>query len=91
LLIIIGEGEMRCAVQVDELLGQQQVVAKRLYDGIHEMKGISGAAILGDGRVGLIIDTAELAEMARQKYCEDTKYDDYTTVSETEQLSAERI
>ncbi len=41
---------------VDELLGQQQVVIKSLGERFEGLRGISGAAILGDGRVGLILD-----------------------------------
>jgi len=66
LLIIIGEGNQRCALLVDELVGQQQVVAKPLGDGISKVQGISGGAILGDGRVGLILDSQGIALLARQ-------------------------
>jgi two-component system chemotaxis sensor kinase CheA len=66
LLIIIGEGNQRCALLVDELVGQQQVVAKPLGDGIGKVQGIAGGAILGDGRVGLILDPQGIAILARQ-------------------------
>jgi two-component system chemotaxis sensor kinase CheA len=66
LLIIIGEGNQRCALLVDELVGQQQVVAKSLGNGIGKVQGISSGAILGDGRVGLILDPQEIAALARQ-------------------------
>jgi two-component system chemotaxis sensor kinase CheA len=66
LLIIIGDGNQRCALLVDELVGQQQVVAKSLGDGIGKVQGISGGAILGDGRVGLILDPQGIAALARQ-------------------------
>jgi|MudIll2142460700_1097286.scaffolds.fasta_scaffold04861_2 two-component system chemotaxis sensor kinase CheA len=66
LLIIIGEGNQRCALLVDELVGQQQVVAKPLGDGIGKVQGIAGGAILGDGRVGLILDPQGIALLARQ-------------------------
>jgi two-component system chemotaxis sensor kinase CheA len=66
LLIIIGEGSQRCALLVDELVGQQQVVAKSLGDGFGKVQGISGGAILGDGRVGLILDSQGIALLARQ-------------------------
>ncbi len=66
LLIIIGEGNQRCALLVDELVGQQQVVAKSLGHGIGKIQGISGGAILGDGRVGLILDSQGIALLARQ-------------------------
>lgn len=67
LLMVIADGRRRCALLVDELLGQQQVVAKSLGKGINKVQGVSGGAILGDGRVGLILDTAEIVNLARQK------------------------
>jgi two-component system chemotaxis sensor kinase CheA len=56
LLVVIDEGANQCALLVDELLGQQQVVVKKLSGGLGDIEGISGGAILGDGRVGLILD-----------------------------------
>jgi two-component system, chemotaxis family, sensor kinase CheA len=46
---------------VEELIGQQQVVIKTLGERFVGLRGISGAAILGDGRVGLILETTGLA------------------------------
>lgn len=66
LLIIIGDNDHRCALLVDELLGKQQVVAKSLGDGIGKVQGVSGGAILGDGRVGLILEPQGIAALARQ-------------------------
>ncbi|MEE8586324.1 MAG: chemotaxis protein CheA, partial [Acidobacteriota bacterium] len=57
ILVVVGDGNRRCALMVDELLGQQQVVAKSLGGSLGQIKGVSGAAILGDGKVGLILDT----------------------------------
>jgi two-component system chemotaxis sensor kinase CheA len=65
LLVILDDRDRRCALLVDELLGQQHVVAKSLGDGLGKVQGISGGAILGDGRVGLILDVSEIASMAR--------------------------
>ncbi len=65
ILMIVGDGEYRVALLVDQLLGQQQVVAKTLGDGVGEIPGISGGAILSDGRVGLIIDVARMTSLAR--------------------------
>ena len=65
LLVVVGEGEKRCALLVDELIGQQQVVAKSLGERITKIQGIAGAAILGDGRVGLILDADGLVLLAR--------------------------
>jgi len=65
LLVVVGDGNRRCALLVDELLGQQQVVAKSLGRGLGKIHGVSGGAILGDGKVGLILDTLEIAALAR--------------------------
>lgn len=66
LMMIVADGRRRCALFVDELLGQQQVVAKNLGQGLGKIPGVSGGAILGDGRVGMILDTAELVALARE-------------------------
>jgi two-component system chemotaxis sensor kinase CheA len=66
LLMIVGDGNARrSALLVDELLGQQQVVAKPLGDGVGRVPGITGGAILGDGRVGLIVDVGEILALAQ--------------------------
>lgn len=64
-LVVMEDGPRRFALLVDELLGQQQFVAKPLTSGLRVPAGISGSAILGDGRVGLILDPAEIAPAAR--------------------------
>lgn len=64
LLVVVDDGERRCALLVDELLSKQQVVAKSLGETI-QVRGITGGAILGDGRVGLILDPTELVGLAR--------------------------
>lgn len=65
LLVVVGEGRHRYALMVDELLGQQQFVAKPLGEGIQAVPGIAGGAILGDGRIGLILDQGELLNVWR--------------------------
>ena len=66
LLVVVDDGDRRCALLVDTLLGKQQVVAKSLGAGIGKCFGVTGGAILGDGRVGLILDPAGLVAQARQ-------------------------
>jgi two-component system, chemotaxis family, sensor kinase CheA len=66
LLVVVGDQERRCALLVDELLGQQQVVAKSLTRAVGKIPGVSGGAILGDGQVGLILDPGEVIAQARQ-------------------------
>ena len=66
ILMVVGDGNNRVAIMVDELLGQQQVVAKPLGEAIGRVRGLTGGAILGDGRVGLILDVDELVVASRQ-------------------------
>ncbi|MFC1614380.1 chemotaxis protein CheA [Gemmatimonadota bacterium] len=64
-LVMVVEDQGRCvALLVDSLIGQQQVVIKNLGEGLGKVKGISGGAILADGRVGLILDISELVRLA---------------------------
>ena len=58
-LLIIKNNNKRYALLVDEVVGQQQLVGKSINMMV-KMSHISGGAILGDGRVGLILDTATL-------------------------------
>ncbi len=65
LLVIVEAEGKRVAVLVDELTGQQQVVIKSLEENYRRIDGISGATILGDGQVALILDIPGLAKLAR--------------------------
>lgn len=60
LLIIIQNGSREFALAVDQLLGIQSVVVKSLGEKFKSLEGVSGATIMGDGRVGLILDVSEL-------------------------------
>ena len=66
LLMLVGDGRRKTALLVDELLGQQQVVVKSLGEGVGSVAGVAGGAILGDGRVGLILDVAEIVALAER-------------------------
>jgi two-component system chemotaxis sensor kinase CheA len=60
-IVVILEAEGRkIALLVDALVGQQQVVIKNLETNYRRVFGVSGATILGDGRVALILDAAAL-------------------------------
>lgn len=65
LLVIIEEDNKKCCLLVDELLGQQQVVIKSLGDSLAGAKGVSGGAIMGDGKISLILDAPGLMELAQ--------------------------
>lgn len=61
-LMIVGESGSRVfCLLVDELVGKQEVVIKSLGPAFREARGFAGGAILGDGRVGLILDLAAIA------------------------------
>ena len=65
-VVVVSESQ-RKAVMVDELLGKQEVVIKSLGAGLKELRGLTGGAILGDGRVGLILDIKELFLIAAEE------------------------
>src|SRR5690554_1719205 len=62
--VVVEADGRRLALEVDELLGQQQVVVKNLESNYKRVAGVSGATILGDGRVALIVDAGGLAQSA---------------------------
>lgn len=65
-LVVVVEGDgQKIALEVDELLGQQQVVVKNIENNYRRIAGVSGATILGDGRVALIVDIGGLVRSLR--------------------------
>ena len=62
LVIVVEATDTKVGLLVDDLLGQQQIVIKSLDKFITESRAISGAAILGDGKVALITDIHGLVE-----------------------------
>ncbi len=66
LMVMEGAGQ-RAGILVDDLLDQQQVVIKSLESNFRQVQGISGATILGDGTVALILDTAGLINFASRR------------------------
>lgn len=64
MLVLETKGSKRFALHVDEIIGQQQVVIKNLGEVFQTAQGVSGGAILGDGRVCLILDIEGLARMS---------------------------
>jgi two-component system chemotaxis sensor kinase CheA len=64
MVVVEAEGR-RAALLVDELLGQQQVVVKNLESNYRRVSDVSGATIMGDGRVALILDVGALARRGR--------------------------
>jgi len=65
LVVVEGDGR-RCGILVDDLIGQQQVVIKSLEANYERVDGVSGATILGDGSVALILDIPGVMRLANQ-------------------------
>lgn len=74
LVIVEGDGR-RCGLFVDDLVGQQQVVVKSLEENYQQVEGVSGATILGDGSVALILDVPGIFRLAQggTSYKQDKK------------------
>ncbi len=65
--VIVNAGDKKVALGVDSLTEPQEIVVKSLGGFVGEVKGISGASILGDGRVVLIADVASLVNAAGRR------------------------
>ncbi len=67
ILVIVDTSEGRAALLIDELVAQHQVVIKSLETNYRKVEGVSGATIMGDGRVALILDVDALVRLNRLK------------------------
>ena len=66
LLIVVDTGQQRVGLLADEILSQQQAVIKSLETNFRQVSGLSGATVLGDGTVAMIIDVPGL-----MRYCKE--------------------
>ena len=66
-VVIVNTGTQTIGLMVDALIGQEEVVIKPLADYLHEKNCFSGATIIGDGRISLILDIYELINMTTDK------------------------
>lgn len=68
-LLVVVEGDgLQAGIFVDDLLGQQQVVIKSLESNFKKVDGLSGATILGDGTVALILDIPGLVKLSKSRH-----------------------
>ena len=65
IMVVVEADGSRVAVLVDELLGQHQVVVKNLESNYRKVANVSGATILGDGNVALILDAGALVRRSQ--------------------------
>jgi len=66
-VVVVEEGGSRIGLVVEELLHKQEVVVKSLGDSFASVRGVAGGAILGDGRIGLILDPHGIVAMVREE------------------------
>lgn len=66
-VVIVGSAEQRIAFTVDRLVGEEQVVVKSLGYYLRRVQNVAGATVLGDGRICLILDAADLIRSARSQ------------------------
>jgi len=67
ILVILEAEDQKAALFVDDLIGQHQVVIKSLESNYRRVHGVSGATIMGDGKVALILDTTALVMSSQQE------------------------
>jgi two-component system chemotaxis sensor kinase CheA len=72
-LVIVGTAEKRVALVVDELIGNQEIVIKSLGSYIGKVPFISGATILGDGKVALILEISAIVRKASSEHLQITE------------------
>ena len=72
-MVVVEAHGKRVGLFVDDLLGQQKVVIKSLETNYGRVPGISGATILGDGTVALILDVAGLITLTPDKLTSNRK------------------
>lgn len=65
IMVVLEADGTKAALFVDALVGQHQVVIKSLEANYRRVAGISGATIMGDGHVALILDVSAISEMAK--------------------------
>jgi two-component system chemotaxis sensor kinase CheA len=66
-VVVVGVADRRVGLIVDSLLGEQEIVIKSLGKFIGDIRGISGATILGDGHIALILDINGLLTIALEE------------------------
>ena len=61
-VLLLRSGSQRTAMHVDELLGNQEIVVKNIGAQLARVPGVSGATVLPDGRIALIMNPVQLAQ-----------------------------
>ena len=72
-IVIVSTSFREVGLVVDGLVGEREVVIKSIDNGFHPIQGFSGATILGDGRVSLILDVSSMLRMLKNSFAALTK------------------
>jgi len=72
-VVVVNTGTRQVGLVVDQLKGREEVVIKPLEDYLQEKSGFSGATILGDGSISLILDVSDLVYMAIDQHAKRVK------------------
>jgi len=86
-VVVVNTGTQKLGLVVDELLGQEEVVIKPLVDYLRDKSGFSGATIIGDGSISLILDIYEIAQMTSSQQIKRQ----HALVNARKAASAERV
>ena len=92
--MVIEDDGRRAGLIIDELLGQQQIVIKPLDESVQGHHGLSGAAVMPDGRVGLILDIGGVIKLAHSgangkaapREADERQGDDFAVLDEVPSL-----
>ena len=87
-VVVVGLAEEKLGLVVSRMLGQEEVVIKSLGEDLGKTKGVSGATIMGDGRVRMILeirDLFEIAEKAKYSVTGKVKNDDGMNTSDSDE------
>lgn len=67
LVVVVENQEKKKCLLVDELIGQEEIVIKSLGGWLKKINGVAGSVIMGDGRVGLILDVGSIFQMVSRE------------------------
>jgi len=70
-IVVVTTNSIRYGLIVDALLNPEEVVIKSLGRHLQQCKGYAGATIMGDGRIAMILDVSDLAQMAKLTFIDD--------------------
>jgi two-component system chemotaxis sensor kinase CheA len=90
-VVIVTTGMQEIGLVVDELIGQEEVVIKPLVDYLRGKSGFSGATIIGDGRISLILDVYELVKMTSEKQIARTRQQTQNRKDKTKVIKSRKV